>query len=171
MNNGEAQFPQPPGRVRLHHIGFVVASIEQCGASFARSLGATWDGKVVFDPVQGVRVTFLQGANAADSLIELVEPGGSESPVSRFLEDGGGLHHLCYEVEDLKTHLAFCKSVGTIVIRKPIPAVAFDGRLIAWAVTKKRLLVEYLEAESVRDRAESRFPQFCSPLAASTEQK
>jgi methylmalonyl-CoA/ethylmalonyl-CoA epimerase len=146
MSNGSAQFPPPPDQVRLHHIGYVVASIEASGESFARSLGATWDHNIVFDPIQKVRVTFLEGASAADSLIELVEPGGPESPVSRFLNQGGGLHHLCYEVADMEAHLAFCKSVGTLVIRKPSPAVAFGGRCIAWALTKQKLLVEFLEA-------------------------
>lgn len=145
MSGESIQTSQPPGRVKLHHVGYVLTSIEEGAESFARSLGATWDGKVIFDPLQKVRVTFLQGANAADSLIELVEPGGPESPVSRFLGQGGGLHHLCYEVESMEEHLAFCKSVGTIVIRRPVPAVAFDGRRIAWAVTPKRLLVEFVE--------------------------
>ncbi len=145
MSNEPSDGPRPPGQVRLHHVGFVVASIQGSAESFALSLGATWDGKIVFDPVQRVSVTFLEG-NIADSLIELVEPGGPDSPVSRFLERGGGLHHLCYEVENLESHLAFCKSVGTIVIRPPVPAVAFDGRRIAWAITKKKLLVEFLES-------------------------
>lgn len=137
--------PEPPGRVRLHHIGYVVASIEQSAAPFARSVGGSWDGKITFDPLQKVRVTFLKGADAADSLIELVEPGAPDSPVSRFLERGGGLHHLCYEVEQMESHLAYCKSIGTKVIRPPVPAVAFGGRHIAWAVTKTRLLIELLE--------------------------
>jgi methylmalonyl-CoA/ethylmalonyl-CoA epimerase len=93
-------------------------------------------------------VTFLKGANAADSLIELVEPAGPESPVSRILERGGGLHHLCYEVDNLESHLGFCKSVGSIIVRTPVPAVAFGGRRIAWVLTRKRLLVEFLEAAS-----------------------
>ena len=135
------------GQLKLHHIGFILASIQESAESFALSLGATWDGSIIFDPLQKVRVTFLQGAHVSDALIELVEPGGPESPVSRFLERGGGLHHLCYEVEDLEAHLAFCKSVGTIVIRPPVPAVAFGGRRIAWAITKKRLLVEFLESK------------------------
>lgn len=148
MNNGSTQLPQPPGRVRLHHIGYVVASIEESGDSFARSLGAKWNRNIVFDPLQNVRVTFLEGATATDSLVELVEPGGPGSPVSRFLERGGGLHHLCYEVDALDEHLGFCKAVGTIVIKSPVPAVAFGGRRIAWAVTKKRLLVEFLESKA-----------------------
>ncbi len=159
-STGSAQLPQPPGRIRLHHIGYVLASIEESAESFARSLGATWNGEIYFDPLQKVRVTFLQGASATDSLIELVEPAGSESPVLRFLEHGGGLHHLCYEVEAIEAHLAFCKSMGTIVIRRPVPAVAFNGRRIAWALTKKRLLVEFLEENIVRNGGDFPSPQF-----------
>jgi methylmalonyl-CoA/ethylmalonyl-CoA epimerase len=146
MSSEQLESVRPPGHVKLHHIGFVLPSIQETALSLVRALGATWDGNIVFDPVQNVQVTFLQGAHAADSLIELVEPGGPESPTSRFLERGGGLHHLCYEVEDLKSHLTFCKSVGTMIIQKPVPAVAFGGRYIAWALTKRRLLVEFLEA-------------------------
>ena len=149
MSNPSLQDARPQGQQKLHHIGFVLASIQESAESFARSLGATWDGNIIFDPLQKVRVTFLDGAHVNDALIELVEPAEPESPVSRFLERGGGLHHLCYEVEDLESHLAFCKSVGTFIMRKPVPAVAFGGRRIAWALTKKRLLVEFLESEPV----------------------
>jgi len=148
MNSEQLEAPRPPGQVRLHHIGVVLASIQESAESFARSLGATWDGNIIFDPLQKVRVTFLQGAHASDALIELVEPAGPDSPVSSFLEGRGGLHHLCYEVEDLELHLAFCKSIGTIIIRTPVPAVAFGGRRIAWALTRKRLLLEFLESKA-----------------------
>jgi|SRR5208283_402715 len=131
---------------KLHHIGFVVSSIQESAESFAQSLGASWDGKIVFDPLQKVHVSFFQGQNTTDPLIELVEPGGPESPVSRFLERGGGLHHLCYEVKDLPSQLRFCQSVGTRIIRPPAPAVAFGGRRIAWGITRKRLLIEFLES-------------------------
>jgi len=145
MNAEAPQALRPAEDLRLHHVGFVVASIQECADSFALALGATWDGKIIHDPLQKVRVTFFQGQNEADPLMELVEPGGPESPVSRFLERGGGLHHVCYEVKNLESHLEFCKSSGSIVIRPPVPAVAFGGRRIAWAVTKKKLLMEFLE--------------------------
>jgi methylmalonyl-CoA/ethylmalonyl-CoA epimerase len=99
----------------------------------------------VFDPLQKVRVTFFQGRNPTDPLIELIEQGGPESPVARFVERGGGIHHLCYEAKDLESPLRFCQSVGTLFSRPPVPAVAFGGRRIAWGVTKKRLLMEFLE--------------------------
>jgi methylmalonyl-CoA/ethylmalonyl-CoA epimerase len=145
MNSEPQESFRPAHHVRLHHVGFVIASIEESGSSFALGLGATWDKNIVLDPVQKVRVTFLQGRYSTDPLIELVEPGGPNSPVTRFLERGGGLHHLCYEVDQLESHLRFCKSVGTTVIRAPVPAVAFGGRRIAWAITKKKLLMEFLE--------------------------
>jgi methylmalonyl-CoA/ethylmalonyl-CoA epimerase len=135
----------PAGDVKLHHFGFVVSSIEKAADSFARSLAASWDQKIFFDPIQKVRVAFFQGPNGADPLMELVEPGEPGSPVSRFLERGGGLHHLCYEVADLESHLKLAKSAGNVIIRPPVPAVAFGGRRIAWGVTKNKLLVEFLE--------------------------
>jgi methylmalonyl-CoA/ethylmalonyl-CoA epimerase len=137
--------PEAAEDLRLHHLGFVVSSIGKSAESFARSLAATWDRNIIFDPIQKVKVAFFRGSSAADPLIELVEPGEPESPVSRFLERGGGLHHLCYEVGDLESHLTFCKSAGNVIIRPPVPAVAFEGRRIAWVVTKNRLLMEFLE--------------------------
>jgi methylmalonyl-CoA/ethylmalonyl-CoA epimerase len=146
MSNEPPESPNPAEGLKLHHIGFVVYSIQEGAESFALSLCATWDGNIVFDPQQKVRVTFFQGQNPTDPMIELVEPGGPESPVSQFLQRGGGLHHLCYEVKDLDSHLRFCQSMGTKIIRPPVPAVAFGGRRIAWGITKKRLLMEFLES-------------------------
>lgn len=143
MSNEPQRVPLPD-YLKLHHIGFVVSSIQDSAESFALSLGATWDGNIVLDPLQNVRVTFFQGRNPTGPWIELVQPGEPESPVSQFLKRGGGLHHLCYEVKDLDSHLRFCQSVGTIIIRPPVPVVAFGGRRIAWGVTKKRLM-EFLE--------------------------
>jgi hypothetical protein len=86
MSNAGLKELSPPGEVRLHHFGFVLNSIQDSAESFSRSLGATWDGNIAFDPIQKVRVTFLKGAHTHDSLIELVEPAGPESPVTRFLK-------------------------------------------------------------------------------------
>jgi methylmalonyl-CoA/ethylmalonyl-CoA epimerase len=95
--------------------------------------------------LQQVRVTFLQPASAGEAAIELVEPKVDISPVSRFLERGGGLHHLCYEVDDLEEALKLARTRGGLVVKQPLPAVAFKGRRIAWVVTRNRLVIEYLE--------------------------
>ena len=134
-----------PSVQSLHHVGFVVAEIATAMDGFIRSLAGVWDGRIFEDPHQKVKVAFL-AVKPGDPLIELVEPDGPDSPVLRFLkEQGGGLHHVCYEVGDLLQHIAEMKSRGCFVIRQPTPAVAFDGRRIAWIYTSGKLLVELLE--------------------------
>jgi len=136
--------------LRLHHLGFVVANVEKAMPGFVRSLAAEWDGKVFHDPLQKVRVAFL-ATRAQDPAIELVEPAGDASPVSRFLQErGGGLHHICYEVADLEKELAEFRSRGAVIAKRPLPAVAFGGRRIAWVITSEKLLVELLE-QAIRE--------------------
>lgn len=129
----------------FHHIGFVVGSIQDSVDGFLQSLQATWNGVIFHDPNQVVRVTFLSSKQAGNPVVELVEPAGEKSPVIPFLKRGGGLHHLCYEVDDLEEQLRMSREQRGLVVRSPLPAVAFEGRRIAWVYTKNKLLVEYLE--------------------------
>lgn len=129
----------------LHHIGFVVPDIQREIAGFAKSIGASWDGQTFHDPLQKVRVAFLQSARPTDALIELVAPAAEDSPVFQFLRKGGGLHHLCYEVMDLDVHLAKMRAEGAIIVKPPTPAVAFNNRRIGWVYTRQKLLQEFLE--------------------------
>jgi methylmalonyl-CoA/ethylmalonyl-CoA epimerase len=133
------------GQQSLHHIGYVVSSIAAVGARFAKSVAATWDGRIIHDPLQKVLVSFLILPGESNAQIELVEPSGEDSPVLAFLSRGGGLHHLCYEVDDLDLHLRQMRAQGSVPARPPLPAVAFDGRRIAWMLTPDRLLLEFLE--------------------------
>ena len=131
---------------RLDHIGFVVHSIQAVANRFARSINEDWNQQIIHDPLQAVRVSFIRSSKKLCAAIELVEPAGDNSPVGRFLERGGGLHHLCYEVDQLEEQLEVSRSRGGVVVKQPLPAVAFDGRRIAWVFTKDRLLLEFLEA-------------------------
>ena len=129
----------------LHHLGFAVSSISAAAEGFAASISARWDGEVIHDPIQGVRVAFFHPADPRNPVFELVEPASDASPVSSFLKKGGGLHHVCYEIDDLESGLREARGVGLVIVADPAPAVAFDGRRIAWVCSKKRLLVELLE--------------------------
>src|SRR4051794_12827307 len=91
---------------RLHHFGFVVGSIAKCAESFTRSIRGQWDGRTFDDCAQGARVAFIQPGLGYGALLELVEPLSAGAPTSRFLASGGGLHHICYEVQDLQQELA-----------------------------------------------------------------
>lgn len=139
--------PSPRTLLRLHHIGFVVCSIKDAAPGFARLLEASWDEVVYADPGQKVKVTFLKGA-FGDALFELVEPNAEDAPVNTFLKKNGpGLHHLCYEVDRLEDAVAELRSKGGLLARPPKPAVAFEGRRIAWLLTREKLLLELLEVQ------------------------
>jgi methylmalonyl-CoA/ethylmalonyl-CoA epimerase len=129
----------------LHHLGFVVASISKAAEEFALSTGLRWDEKIIHDPLQRVRVSFFWPADTRNPAFELVEPASEASPVTRFLKKGGGFHHVCYEIDDLESGLQKARAAGLAIVSPPTPAVAFDGRRIAWVCSKSRLLMELLE--------------------------
>jgi methylmalonyl-CoA/ethylmalonyl-CoA epimerase len=130
--------------VTLHHIGCVVDSIERRIESYKVSLGSASVSQIFEDPIQRSKVAFLALPTPGSVQLELVEPAAPDSPVARFLEKGGGLHHLCYEVDDLDAQIQWMKSQRAVLIRSPKPAVAFGGRHIAWMRTSDSLLIEYL---------------------------
>jgi methylmalonyl-CoA/ethylmalonyl-CoA epimerase len=130
--------------LRLHHMGFVVADIATTMPAFVRSMAAQWDGKIFEDPLQKAKVAFLT-TRPGDAQIELVQPVGDDSPVRRFLQERGGMHHLCYEVANLEAELKAFRSRGASIASRPKPAVAFGGRRIAWVITSEKFLVELLE--------------------------
>ena len=128
----------------LHHVGYIVASVAEAVERWKSALSVSSASEAFDDPIQKARVLFLEFAHGGTS-IELVEPLTPDAPVARFLEKGGGLHHVCFEVDDIEKHTTEMKAKGAMLIRRPKPAVAFDGRLIAWMLTTDKLLVEYLE--------------------------
>lgn len=133
--------------LRLHHVGYVVASIDHAISSFVKSVNGSWNGSVFHDPIQKVRVTFIDTPGTTVQ-IELVEPADDVSPVRAFLGSGGGLHHLCYEVYDCERTLRLIRERDGMIVRRAKPAVAFGGRKIAWAITAEKLLVELVETGS-----------------------
>jgi methylmalonyl-CoA/ethylmalonyl-CoA epimerase len=133
--------------MRLHHVGFVVPGIETALPGFTRALGGAWDGRIHEDVLHGVRVAFVV-SRPGDAALELVEPLAGGSPVDRFLrENGGGLHHVCYEVDNLEMQMTGMRRQGAMIVRRPQPAVAFNGRRVAWVLTAGKLLIELLDME------------------------
>jgi len=131
----------------LHHIGYVVASIAESIDRWQLALSAVAVTEVFEDPIQRARVAFLDLPPDGLARVELVEGIGPDSPIVRFLEKGGGLHHLCFEVDDLDRHITGMQMQKAMLVRHPKPAVAFAGRRIAWMLTREKLLVEYLERQ------------------------
>ena len=84
---------------RLNHVAIAVPDIEVAASSYRNSLGATISAKED-QPDHGVTTIFIELPNTK---IELLEPLGSDSPIAKFLErnPNGGIHHICYEVDDI----------------------------------------------------------------------
>src|SRR2546426_10682736 len=101
-----------PQHASFHHVGYIVRSIAEIGEEFASSLGAEWSGEIIHDPLQEAKVTFMSWGGPHSLALELVEPAGDKSPLHRFLAKGGGLHHVCYEVDCLRTQLQHSRSTG-----------------------------------------------------------
>lgn len=133
------------GNAVLHHLGFVVESISAVAEEFAESISAHWDGQIIHDPLQRVRVSFFYPADTRNPVFELVEPAGEASPVTNFLKKRVGLHHVCYEIDDLESGLREARGVRLTIVADPTPAVAFGGRRIAWVCSRSRMLMEFLE--------------------------
>jgi methylmalonyl-CoA/ethylmalonyl-CoA epimerase len=133
----------------LHHIGYVVASIAEEIDRWRLSLSAIAVTVTYEDEIQRARVAFLDLPPAGLTKVELVEPMGQDSRVAGFLEKGGGLHHLCFEVDDIERQISQMKTQKAMLLRRPQPAVAFGGRRIGWMLTREKLLVEYLERDHV----------------------
>lgn len=130
---------------RVHHVGYVTDSIAGSVREYERATDLVWDGRIIHDPLQMVRVAFLSSGESGLVTVELVEPAGSRSPVNPFLAAGGGLHHVCLEVPDLQAHSLASQDAGCTLIRVPMPAAAFGGRKIAWIRTTGGQLIELLE--------------------------
>jgi len=130
---------------RLHHIGFVVPSIDESIDEFRALFGSIQVSPTFVDPIQRAKVIFLLPEQANGTQIELVEPARDDSPASRLALQGGGLHHLCFEVQDLGAAVSRLRGQGHLVISKATPAIAFEGRRIQWIYTKVKLLIEIVE--------------------------
>jgi methylmalonyl-CoA/ethylmalonyl-CoA epimerase len=84
---------------RLNHVAIAVRDIAKAADVYRAILGAAVSAPVP-QPAHGVTTVFITLPNAK---IELLEPLGPDSPIGRFLERNpdGGIHHLCFEVDDI----------------------------------------------------------------------
>ena len=121
--------------IRLHHVGIAVRDGEAAAEFWRTLLGLREEGRY---PVEefGVLALFLAPERpptpAAGGLLELLEPMAPDSPVARFLSRRGeGLHHVCFEVEDIHRTLAALESRGVRLVDRE-PRRGAGGHLVAF---------------------------------------
>jgi len=98
----------------LNHVAIVVADLDAGTALYRDTLGAKVSAPMDL-PEHGVTTVFVELPNTK---IELLFPLGERSPIAKFLEKnpGGGVHHICYEVEDIAAAAAKLKAEGARVL-------------------------------------------------------
>ena len=132
-------------QLTMHHVGVAVSSIGQALPSYREIFGYELLSGPFSDPIQRVKVCFVGKKEAQPPMIELVEPEGDHSPVNRYLAKGIGAYHVCYATPDIELALTHVRAKGCMVVSQPVPAVAFNGRRIAWFLTPTHQLIELLE--------------------------
>ena len=111
---------------RLNHVAIAVPDLQAAAAQYRDTLGATV-GAPQDEPDHGVTVVFIELPNTK---IELLHPLGETSPIAGFLErnPAGGIHHLCYEVDDILAARDRMKARGARVLGSGEPKIGAHGK-------------------------------------------
>jgi methylmalonyl-CoA/ethylmalonyl-CoA epimerase len=107
---------------RIHHVGVVVANLDEAYRFWRDTLGLEFTKSATIED-QGVKAALLK---VGDSEIELLEPLSPDNAIGKFLaRRGGGLHHLCFETDDVDRELEGARARGLQLIdQKPRKGLA-----------------------------------------------
>ncbi len=111
---------------KLNHVAIAVPDLEAGTAVYRDMLGAKVSERQE-EPDHGVVVVFVELPNTK---IELLHPLGEKSPIAGFLakNPGGGVHHVCYEVDDIEAAAAKMKAEGARVLGDGNPRIGAHGK-------------------------------------------
>ena len=111
---------------RLNHVAIAVPDLAAGTAVYRNMLGAKVSDPQP-EPIHGVTVVFVELPNTK---IELLEPLGENSPIAAFLEKNpaGGIHHVCYEVEDIISARDHLQAEGARVLGNGEPRIGAHGK-------------------------------------------
>lgn len=111
---------------RLNHVAIAVPDLEAAAAQYRDTLGAKVNAPQE-EPDHGVVVVFIELPNTK---IELLHPLGDDSPIAGFLakNPSGGIHHICYEVEDILAARDTLLAAGARVLGTGEPKIGAHGK-------------------------------------------
>jgi methylmalonyl-CoA/ethylmalonyl-CoA epimerase len=113
---------------RLNHVAIAVPNLNAAAEQYRTTLGANV-GDQIDEKDHGVTVIFVELPNTK---IELLHPLGSNSPIQRFLDKNpdGGIHHICYEVPDIKKARDQLLNFGARVLGDSEPKIGAHGKAV-----------------------------------------
>ena len=113
--------------LKLHHIGIVVQDINESLGEISNFLSFESTSLPTLVGSQKVNICFLKTNSV---YIELIEPADPDSPIISFIKEGGGFHHLCFEVDDIQQEIDKMIKNGAHLVVAPVKG--FEDRLIAF---------------------------------------
>ena len=130
--------------LRVDHVGIVVPSLQDyLDKKLPSFLVHAPRSEVFFDPHQKVNIMFL---GLLGSRLEIIEPVGKDSPVAAIAaKNRSCIHHVCLAVQDIDASCSDVEQQGGFIVCPPVAAVAFEGRRVAFVVTRDGLVWELLE--------------------------
>jgi methylmalonyl-CoA/ethylmalonyl-CoA epimerase len=131
---------------KINHIAIAVPDIEQAKQEWGQKLGVNMSDPLP-QPEHGVTVIFIE---LGGTKIELLEPLGDASPISRFLEQNpdGGMHHICFEVDDILKARDHLLANGARVLGDGTPKIGAHGKPVLF-IHPKDVTGTLIELEQV----------------------
>ncbi|MBP9693766.1 MAG: methylmalonyl-CoA epimerase [Alphaproteobacteria bacterium] len=131
---------------RLNHVAIAVPDSEQAAAHYGLVFGMT-PSSVQILPEHGVKVVFVETENMK---IEFISPLDDTSPIANFLEKNpkGGIHHLCFEVDDVTKSLAHLQSININPVGFKEPRIGAHGNPVIF-LSPKDFYGTLLELEEI----------------------
>lgn len=131
---------------KINHIAIAVPDMEQAKQEWEQKLGVNMSDPLP-QPEHGVTVIFIE---LGGTKIELLEPLGEASPISRFLEQNpdGGMHHICFEVVDILKARDHLLTNGARVLGDGTPKIGAHGKPVLF-IHPKDLTGTLIELEQV----------------------
>src|SRR5512136_1404366 len=128
---------------KINHIAIAVNNIEEAAKFYQSILGLNLTGVEVVT-AQKTKVGFFK---IGESNIELVQPAQSDSPLVKFLETKGqGIHHICFEVDDIETEVkGLLQNGATMVDQRPRPGAHDTKAVFVHPKSSDGVLIEICE--------------------------
>ena len=126
----------------VDHVGIAVTNVEEAKALFQTLFGAP-ETEILEDPGRGLRAALLE---IGQTRIELLESTDPENVIGKFISSRGeGLHHVAFQVEDVKERLASLKKAGIPLVNEK-PVHGFTGSIaFLWPEAVRHVLVELVQ--------------------------
>lgn len=113
---------------KLYHVAIAVKNLEEVEKLYETALGLTVEHREIIEE-QGVKTSMMVPENGGTA-IELLEPLGENSPISKFLEKRGeGIHHVCFIVDDIEAALERLRSEGIELIDNEPRIGAYNAKV------------------------------------------